>query len=116
MTVGVVTIEDGRPALAAERTALAPRGHGELLALSIVGCLDDLALTPAELGAVIIGFGPGPYTGLRVGMVTAAAFADALGIPVYGVGSLDAIAADAQDEGELIVVTDARRREVYWAR
>ena len=49
-------------------------------------------------------------------MVTAVAFADALGIPVYGVGSLDAIAADAQVEGELIVVTDARRHEVYWAR
>lgn len=116
VTVGVVTVENGRAALAAERTALAPRGHGELLAPSIAGCLDDLRLTPAAIGAVVVGTGPGPYTGLRVGMVTAAAFADALAIPVYGVGSLDAIAAAAQDEGELIVVTDARRREVYWAR
>jgi tRNA threonylcarbamoyl adenosine modification protein YeaZ len=114
VTAGVVTVGPD-VSVAVERTALAPRGHGEFLTPSIAGCLDDLDITPRDIAAVVVGTGPGPYTGLRVGMVTGAAFADAVGIPVYGVGSLDAIAAAAQDEGELIVVTDARRREVYWA-
>ncbi|KZF01392.1 MULTISPECIES: tRNA (adenosine(37)-N6)-threonylcarbamoyltransferase complex dimerization subunit type 1 TsaB, partial [unclassified Rhodococcus (in: high G+C Gram-positive bacteria)] len=68
------------------------------------------------LGAVVVGVGPGPYTGLRVGMATAAAFGDALGLPVFGVCSLDAIASDVSEPGSLLVVTDARRREIYWAR
>jgi tRNA threonylcarbamoyl adenosine modification protein YeaZ len=115
VTAGVVTVgDDVTPA--AERTALAPRGHGELLSPSIAGCLDDLRIRPSELTAVVVGTGPGPYTGLRVGMVTAATFADALGIPVYGVGSLDAIGSSCADEAALLVATDARRREVYWAR
>jgi len=63
-----------------------------------------------------VGAGPGPFTGLRVGMVTAAALGDALGVPVHGVCSLDAIAAEVGEvDGPLLVVTDARRREVYWA-
>ena len=61
---------------------------------------------------MVTGAGPGPFTGLRVGMVTAAALGDALGIPVHGVCSLDAI---AHGLGAVVVVTDARRREVYWA-
>ncbi len=68
----------------------------------------------ADLNAVVVGCGPGPFTGLRVGMATAAAYGHALGIPVYGVCSLDAIGG--QTTGETLVVTDARRREVYWAR
>jgi tRNA threonylcarbamoyl adenosine modification protein YeaZ len=115
VTAGVVAVGDD-VAPAAERTALAPRGHGELLTPSIAGCLDDLGITPRDVAAVVVGTGPGPYTGLRVGMVTAAAFADAVGIPVYGVGSLDALGAACADEPALLVATDARRREVYWAR
>ena len=71
-----------------------------------------------DVDAVVVGVGPGPFTGLRVGMVTAAALGDALGVPVHGVCSLDAIAADVAARprpGPLLVVTDARRREVYWA-
>jgi tRNA threonylcarbamoyl adenosine modification protein YeaZ len=68
----------------------------------------------AGLTAVVVGCGPGPFTGLRVGMATAAAYGHALGLPVYGVCSLDAIGG--QTAGEVLVVTDARRREVYWAR
>ena len=63
--------------------------------------------------------GPGPYTGLRVGLVTARVLGAALGIPVYGLCSLDAIAADVNGGGEgrdFLVATDARRRELYWAR
>ncbi|WP_280453071.1 tRNA (adenosine(37)-N6)-threonylcarbamoyltransferase complex dimerization subunit type 1 TsaB [Nocardia cyriacigeorgica] len=82
--------------------------------------LTEAGRSRTDIAAVVVGVGPGPFTGLRVGMATAAAFGDALGIPVYGVCSLDAIAADGARDlapgAELLVVTDARRREVYSAR
>jgi tRNA threonylcarbamoyladenosine biosynthesis protein TsaB len=66
---------------------------------------------------VAVGVGPGPYTGLRVGVVTARVLGSVLGIPVHGVCSLDLIAAAVTAPGrEFIVATDARRKEVYWAR
>jgi tRNA threonylcarbamoyl adenosine modification protein YeaZ len=113
VTAGVVTVGAG-VTLVAVRAPIAPRGHGELLAPSIAACLAESGIAPADLGAVVAGVGPGPYTGLRVGLVTAAALAQALDIATYGVCSLDAI--ESRDEGDSIVVTDARRREVYWAR
>ncbi|WP_238997172.1 tRNA (adenosine(37)-N6)-threonylcarbamoyltransferase complex dimerization subunit type 1 TsaB, partial [Mycolicibacterium sp. CBMA 361] len=81
---------------------------------NVVAAVADAGIAFADLSAVVVGCGPGPFTGLRVGMATAAAYGHALGIPVYGVCSLDAIAPGTP--GELLVVTDARRREVYWAR
>ena len=84
--------------------------HAELLTPAIQGVLADAGLAMADVEAVVTGLGPGPFTGLRVGVVTAAAVADALGIPVVGVCSLDAIGAGART-----VVTDARRKEIYWA-
>ncbi len=89
------------------------RAHGELLATGVRAVLAELGAAPGDLGAVAVGLGPGPFTGLRVGVVTAAALADALGVPAYGCCSLDAV--DPWGEGERLVVTDARRREVYWA-
>lgn len=97
------------------------RAHNEVLTPFIMECCDEVGVIPSDLDAVVVGVGPGPFTGLRVGMATAAAFGDALDIPVIGVCSLDGLAwnavADAtQHEGETIIVaTDARRREVYWA-
>lgn len=91
------------------------RHHNESLVPAIQQCLAEAAAEFAELDAVVVGCGPGPFTGLRVGMVTGAALADALQIPVYGVCSLDAI-AQRIDAATLLVATDARRREVYWAR
>jgi tRNA threonylcarbamoyl adenosine modification protein YeaZ len=99
----------------ARRVTVDARAHGELLAPSIAASLDDARIAPHDLAAIVAGVGPGPFTGLRVGLVTAAAMADALGIPAYGVCSLDAIAG-AVDAATLLVATDARRREVYWAR
>ena len=122
VTTGVVLVENGVLAVAAERAPLAARGHGELLAPAIAECLRDVGITAADLGAVVAGVGPGPFTGLRVGLVTAMAVADGAGVPTYGVCSLDAIAAqarhdDADDaDGDLLVLADARRKEVYWAR
>ncbi|WP_188037616.1 tRNA (adenosine(37)-N6)-threonylcarbamoyltransferase complex dimerization subunit type 1 TsaB, partial [Actinotalea sp. JY-7885] len=73
------------------------------------------------LGAVVAGTGPAPFTGLRAGLVTARTLAFALGVPVHGVCSLDALAVQAWEAGapgdaEVVVVTDARRRELYTAR
>jgi tRNA threonylcarbamoyl adenosine modification protein YeaZ len=65
---------------------------------------------------VVVGVGPGPYTGLRVGLVTAATFASALGVPVHGVCTLDGLAYEAGFDEPFVVATDARRKEVYWAR
>lgn len=95
------------------------RAHAELLTPHILECLDSAGITAAELDAVVVGVGPGPFTGLRVGMATAAAFADAIGVPVHGVCSLDGLAARARAagvDGDVVVVTDARRREAYHAR
>ncbi len=110
VTAGVVA--DGEPV--AERVTIDPRAHAERITPNVLGALADAGLSMADLGAVVVGCGPGPFTGLRVGMATAAAYGHALGIPVYGVCSLDAIGG--QTTGETLVVTDARRREVYWAR
>ena len=62
---------------------------------------------------MVVGVGPGPFTGLRVGLVTAASLSQALGVPAYGVCSLDGIGL--RTAGAVVVATDARRREVYWA-
>ena len=100
----------------AQHHTINERGHGEYLTPLIAECLTDAGASPKDLAAIVAGVGPGPYTGLRVGLVTAAVLSECRGIPAYGVCSLDGIAAEAQDEGDLIVMTDARRNEVYWAR
>jgi tRNA threonylcarbamoyl adenosine modification protein YeaZ len=71
-----------------------------------------------QVEAIAVGVGPGPYTGLRIGLVTARSLGHALGIEVHGVCSLDvlALAAAREVDGEFLVATDARRKEVYWAR
>ena len=115
VTAGVVELgEDLR--VIAERVTINPRGHGELLAPNVAACLIDASGLGEDIGAVVVGNGPGPFTGLRVGLVTAAVFAELRGVPAYAVCSLDAIADAARDEPALLVATDARRREVYWAR
>src|SRR5580693_2071675 len=110
VTAGVVA--DGE--VVAERVSVDARAHAERITPNVLAALADAGLTMADLGAVVVGCGPGPFTGLRVGMATAAAYGHALGLPVYGVCSLDSIGG--QTTGEVLVVTDARRREVYWAR
>ena len=110
VTAGVVA--DGE--VVAERVSVDARAHAERITPNVLAALADAGLTMADLGAVVVGCGPGPFTGLRVGMATAAAYGHALGVPVHGVCSLDAIGG--QTTGETLVVTDARRREVYWAR
>jgi tRNA threonylcarbamoyl adenosine modification protein YeaZ len=91
------------------------RAHAEVLIPSIQAALTDAGVTVADVGAVVAGVGPGPFTGLRVGLVTAAVLGDILDVSTYGVCSLDAIAAGLTDE-PLLVAGDARRHEVYWGR
>lgn len=90
------------------------RRHGELLAPGISAALTAAGATMRDIDVVACGNGPGPFTGLRVGLITARTLAHARGIPAYGVCSLDALAAAVG--GDVVVATDARRREVYWAR
>lgn len=114
-----VALHDGVSAVA-ERSTLDARRHTEQVAPGIVAALADAGRSATEVTAVAVGTGPGPFTGLRVGMVTATTFAFARGIPVYGVCSLDVLAhqaaAQGDVDGEFVVATDARRKEVYWAR
>lgn len=115
VTAGVVRLGDDGPLdVLAERVTVDARAHAERLTPNVLAALADAGLTVVDLDAVVVGCGPGPFTGLRVGMATAAAYAHALNIPVRGVCSLDAIGVDTG--GCVLVVTDARRREVYWAR
>ena len=88
--------------------------QGELTAELISQVVADSGLEISEITDVAVGVGPGPFTGLRVGLVTAAVFAHARNIPIHGICSLDAIAFDYAKP--CVVVTDARRKELYWAR
>lgn len=112
VTAGVVELTADGIVERSVRVAHDPRKHAELLMPGIVEACDEAGVALPDLAAIVTGVGPGPFTGLRVGMVTAAALGDALGVPVHGVCSLDAI---AHGLGAVLVVTDARRREVYWA-
>src|SRR6185436_11015522 len=104
VTAGIVRLGQG---VLAERVTVDARAHAECLTPNVLAALADCGLTMADLGGVVVGCGPGPFTGLRVGMATAAAYGHALGVPVQGVCSLDAIGR--QVPGEVLVVTDARR-------
>jgi len=114
VTAAVAYLQRESVEIRAERVTVDGRAHGELLAPSVHDVLATAGTTPAGLAAIVVGVGPGPFTGLRVGLVTAAAMSHALGIPAYGVCSLDAFAAGTN--GPLLVATDARRKEVYWAK
>jgi tRNA threonylcarbamoyl adenosine modification protein YeaZ len=108
----VAVIGDDVTATGAES---APNRHGERLMPLVNDTMRRAGVAMRDLNAVGVGIGPGPFTGLRVGIVTAAALGDALGVPVYGMCSLDAIAESFAGGRAFAVVTDARRRQVYWA-
>jgi tRNA threonylcarbamoyl adenosine modification protein YeaZ len=113
-----VALHDGVTVIAQE-SAVDARRHGELLAVFIDKVLRNAGAGRCDLTGVAVGTGPGPYTGLRAGLVTARVLGSALQIPIDGICSLDVIAADARAAAagsEYLVATDARRREVYWAR
>lgn len=88
--------------------------QGESTADFISQTISSAGLTVSDITDVVVGVGPGPFTGLRVGIVTAVVFAHARGIPVHGICSLDAVAYKYGKP--CVVVTDARRKELYWAQ
>lgn len=115
----VAVLADGevRAAWATERTTT----HAEVLAPAVTRVLAEAGVRGTDLDGIAVGVGPGPFTGLRAGLATAAMLGFAWDVPVHGVRSLDALAhragVDAFRRGaeEFVVATDARRREVYWA-
>ncbi|MEW1633921.1 tRNA (adenosine(37)-N6)-threonylcarbamoyltransferase complex dimerization subunit type 1 TsaB [Streptomyces sp. NPDC093801] len=113
-----VALHDGESVLA-ESHQVDARRHGELLLPSVDRVLARAGVKLEALTGIVVGVGPGPYTGLRVGLVTASTFAAVLGVPVHGLCTLDGLAyaaGAAGIEGPFTVATDARRKEVYWAR
>ena len=115
-----VALHDGSQVVA-ERRSDQPLKHGEQLAPLIEQVMQDAGVDRLDLTAIAVGVGPGPFTGLRVGLVTARTLGHVLEIPVYGVCTLDVIAAEAARGGQdsldrpFLVATDARRKEVYLA-
>lgn len=103
----------------AERTIADGLHHAEVVGQLIADVLRESGASVRALAAVAVGVGPGPFTGLRVGMAAAKLFALAAGKPLLGIVSHDAVALAHYGSGgwgDLIVATDARRRELYWSR
>lgn len=108
-----VAIVDRDAGVLAEHSSDDTRGHAEIVGTFIEACLADSGVSVSELSGVVAGMGPGPFTGLRVGIAAARAFAFGAGKIVVPIVSHDAIAFGATEP--LLVVTDARRREIYWS-
>ena len=113
-----VALHDGERVVV-EHSSEQPMKHGEHLAPLIARAMEDAGVVRQDLTAIAVGVGPGPFTGLRVGIVTARTLGFVLDVPVYGVCSLDAIALEAalttSPSTGFLVATDARRKEVYLA-
>lgn len=105
-----VALIDGDGALRAEAATIDPLGHAEVIGDLLAGVLAEAG--EGEITHVVSGMGPGPFTGLRIGIAAARAFALGRGIPVIPVPSHHAVALTHAGEGRFAVVTDARRREV----
>jgi tRNA threonylcarbamoyl adenosine modification protein YeaZ len=114
ITVALYDTDGDRVLAAADQTDA--RRHGELLLPSVDRVLREASRSLQDVGRIVVGVGPGPYTGLRVGLATAEAFGAALSIPVLGLCTLDGIAYASGLDAPFVVATDARRKEVYWAR
>lgn len=93
--------------------------HVEQLTPLVRAALAAAGVTFGDLDHIVVGLGPGPFTGLRVGIATARVLASVARVPLRGVCSLDVLAAQFASESappEFLVATDARRKELYWAR
>jgi tRNA threonylcarbamoyl adenosine modification protein YeaZ len=110
-SVAVVDLDAG---ILAEESVADTRSHAEVIGVLIESALLGAGIAPQELSGVVAGMGPGPFTGLRVGIAAARAFALGIGRPVVPIVSHDAIALGLA--GPSLVITDARRKEVAWSR
>lgn len=109
--VSVCVLDGDR--VAASHSEFAPRGHAELLSSFVSDVMTQAGVAGSDLDGIVVGTGPAPFTGLRVGLITARTLGFAWSVPVHGVCSLDALGAE---HGDVTVVADARRKEIYWAR
>ena len=115
----VALFRDG--VLAAELNVTDNMKHAETVGTAIVSVLTEAGVAAREVQEVVVGRGPAPFTGLRVGIAAAVMFAEGSGAKLSGLVSLDAIALSAlkqrpaSETRPLLVTTDARRSEVYWA-
>lgn len=96
------------------------RSHAEVLAPGVDGLFAHAVAEGPRLDAIVVGVGPGPFTGLRSGIAMARTLAFAWQVPLHGMMSLDALAWDVLQactpDSDFVIATDARRKEVYWAR
>lgn len=113
--VASVAVHDGATVIA-EVTAERPMAHGESLGPAISQALRECGASIGDVTDIAVGIGPGPFTGLRIGIVTAVTLAETRNFGTHGVCSLDVLAAGVSCDTEFLVATDARRKEVYWAR
>lgn len=119
-----VAVVDAVRGVIAERSTTDSMRHAEVIGQFTAEVLQEAAIRPAELSHIAVGMGPGPFTGLRVGIAAGRVFALGAGIPIVPIVSHDAIAFEhfafehfsAEQGRPLLVVTDARRRELYWSR
>ncbi len=123
VTAVVAECSAGEARVLGSSAHMGAQDHGEQLAVMIDQALSQAALSAPHIDAFVVGVGPGPFTGLRVGIVAARVMGYALDVEVYGICSLDALAATAvvsgsvtsDDDANFAVAADARRREIYWA-
>ncbi|MDO5683469.1 MAG: tRNA (adenosine(37)-N6)-threonylcarbamoyltransferase complex dimerization subunit type 1 TsaB [Propionibacteriaceae bacterium] len=122
LVLAVDTSADVRVGVARDGEVLArrhvadTRAHLESLVPLIREALADAGVGVPDLDLITVGLGPGPFTGLRVGIAAAQMLAAVRDLPLHGVCSLDVVAAAAGREDEYVVASDARRKELYWAR
>lgn len=122
LVLGIDTSADVRVGLARDGDVVArrefpdSRQHLEQLVPLVRDTLADVGASIADLDLICVGLGPGPFTGLRVGIAAAHMLASVGGIPLHGVCSLDVVAAAAGRDDEFLVASDARRKEIYWGR
>lgn len=122
VVLGIDTSADVRVGVARDGHVLARRAvadtrqHVEQLVPLVREALADAGAGVSDLALICVGLGPGPFTGLRVGIAAAQTLAMVRRIPLHGVCSLDVVAAAAGRDDEFVVISDARRQEVYWAR
>lgn len=120
-SVAVVDTTEQQPQILARWETQDTRSHAEVLTPAVEQVMAGAGVTAQELNGVLVGTGPGPFTGLRAGLATARTLGFAWGLPVHGMCSLDAVANDVaalpdfERPTEFVVATDARRREVYSA-
>jgi tRNA threonylcarbamoyladenosine biosynthesis protein TsaB len=109
----VAVLRDG--AVVSEKYEPNTMRHAEQIGQLIAQALSDAKLRPDEISSVAVGVGPAPFTGLRVGIAAAKLFAQGVAAPLFAVGSLDAAAFDLEISSPTLLLSDARRGEVYFA-